>query len=252
MQPLSASDLLEIWERGVSRPPVEQALAILETAFPDAPAGGLADLTIGQRDALLLELRALTFGPQLKGLATCPACGERLELAFDIDRLLPARPALPGPGSPGAQRPALSLTAGAYEVTFRLPSSGDVRSLAGVETPELARQRLVEACVLAVRKSGKPVEPGDLPAEVVDALAERMNQAEPLANLSLEAACPACRHAWQILFDIVTYFWGEIEAWAARLMREVHVLASAYGWREADVLAMSAWRRQRYLELIGV
>jgi hypothetical protein len=35
-------------------------------------------------------------------------------------------------------------------------------------------------------------------------------------------------------------------------MREVHTLAAMYGWRETDILAMSAWRRQRYLEMIGV
>jgi hypothetical protein len=79
-----------------------------------------------------------------------------------------------------------------------------------------------------------------------------MGQAEPLADLSLAATCPACGHNWQILFDIVSYFWSEINAWSLRLMREVHSLASAYGWREADILAMSAWRRQRYLELIGL
>jgi hypothetical protein len=79
-----------------------------------------------------------------------------------------------------------------------------------------------------------------------------MGQADPLADLTLLATCPACGHNWRILFDIVSYFWDEIQAWGGRLMREVHTLASAYGWRETDILAMSAWRRQRYLEMIGI
>jgi hypothetical protein len=33
------------------------------------------------------------------------------------------------------------------------------------------------------------------------------------------------------------------------MLYDVHALASAYGWREADVLAMSPMRRQVYLEL---
>ncbi len=44
----------------------------------------------------------------------------------------------------------------------------------------------------------------------------------------------------------------------ANLVRElvrrgavVHALARAYGWREADVLAMSEARRHFYLELVG-
>ena len=40
-------------------------------------------------------------------------------------------------------------------------------------------------------------------------------------------------------------------AGAAGLLREVHAIASAYGWAENDVLRMSASRRARYLGLIG-
>jgi hypothetical protein len=53
------------------------------------------------------------------------------------------------------------------------------------------------------------------------------------------------------MFDIVPYLWTEINAWAMRLLREIHSLATAYGWREADILAMSAVRRHWYLEMIG-
>ena len=40
-----------------------------------------------------------------------------------------------------------------------------------------------------------------------------------------------------------------MHAWARRTLRDVHVLARAYGWREADVLALSPTRRQIYVEL---
>ena len=39
---------------------------------------------------------------------------------------------------------------------------------------------------------------------------------------------------------------------ATRLLGEVHTLARAYHWREAEILAMSSRRRQAYLELAGV
>jgi hypothetical protein len=35
------------------------------------------------------------------------------------------------------------------------------------------------------------------------------------------------------------------------MLVEVHKLASAYGWREADILAMSATRRSMYLNIIN-
>jgi hypothetical protein len=53
-----------------------------------------------------------------------------------------------------------------------------------------------------------------------------------------------------VLFDIVSFFWTELSAQAKRLLREVHTLARGYGWREADILAMSARRRQLYLDLV--
>ena len=79
-----------------------------------------------------------------------------------------------------------------------------------------------------------------------------LGQAAALANLTISATCPACGNKWEIIFDIVSYLWGEINAWAVRTMHEIHLLAATYGWREADILALSAWRRQRYLEMIGV
>ena len=64
-------------------------------------------------------------------------------------------------------------------------------------------------------------------------------------------SCPSCDHRWQMAFDILYFFWSEINAWASRIMQEVHVLARAYGWRENEILGMSPWRRQRYLKMLG-
>jgi hypothetical protein len=53
-------------------------------------------------------------------------------------------------------------------------------------------------------------------------------------------------------FDIVSHLWTELDAWARRMLREVHALAATYGWSEAEILRMSATRRRAYLDLIGV
>ena len=245
MRALSASDLLEILERGRGAPPAQQALAILGFAFPQTSAVDLARLTIGQRDACLLRLRELTFGARLKGLADCPACHERLELAFDARDLYdPTAPEV-DPVTIEPVHAETSFRMDAYELTFRLPTSADLSA-------PVTREQLLEACLLSVRKDGELVSGGDLPSDVLNALEEKMAVADPLANLTLAVNCPACGHTWQIVFDIVSYLWSEVNAWALRLLREIHILASAYGWREADILAMSAWRRQRYLEMIGL
>src|SRR4051812_10861451 len=82
MRPLSAAELLRVWERGHAEPPVRQALLLLTAAAPDAAADEAAGLPIGRRDALLLALRESTFGPWLNAVTKCPDCGTALDLSF--------------------------------------------------------------------------------------------------------------------------------------------------------------------------
>ncbi len=251
LKPFGASDLLEISEYGANLPPISRALAILAVAFPSVPADRLAHLTIGQRDECLLALREQTFGSHLNGLAVCPVCSERLEMTFETTDLggNPSRlPDLESDTVPEASGTVVSLP---YEVTFRQPDSLDLKSVSGMEDSQAAGQQLLRSCLLKIRKNGQETSADDLPAEVLEAVLEGMTESDPLADMTLAVTCPACGHAWKILFDIASFFWNEISAWSARLLREVHILASAYGWRERDILSMSAWRRQRYLELVG-
>ena len=53
------------------------------------------------------------------------------------------------------------------------------------------------------------------------------------------------------VFDIVSFFWTELEVWVARVLSDVHTLAQAYGWSEHDILSLSLTRRQCYLEIVG-
>lgn len=236
MRALSAAELLAAWEQGQGRPPVQQALVLLAAACPDAHPDALADMCIGRRDARLLDLRERIFGSQLVSLAICPSCGERLELSFDTADI---RAADAPPDDP------LALAVAGYEVTFRLPNSRDLLAVAGRGEAGDPRRRILDRCLIDARGPGS-----DLPPEVAHAIVARMAEADPQADVQLALVCPACERPWNAAFDIVSFFWSEINAWAIRTLRDVHALASAYGWREADILAMSPWRRQCYLEMV--
>jgi hypothetical protein len=93
--------------------------------------------------------------------------------------------------------------------------------------------------------------PGELPAETVEALSRAMIEAAPEAEIILRLTCPACGHEWDLLFDIAEFFWREISAQAQRLLREIDTLARAYGWTEAEILSLPAQRRQTYLEMLA-
>ena len=98
-------------------------------------------------------------------------------------------------------------------------------------------------------------QPIRIPAGIAAALESEMTgtiaAADPLAEIALELACPDCAATWSAPFDIVRFLWSEVDAWAARTLDEVHVLASHYGWSEAEILALSPQRRQHYRDLIG-
>jgi hypothetical protein len=241
MHTLTGAELLSVWDRGRLQPPVQRALTLLAAACPETPPDSLAELPIGARDGRLLALREGTFGPRLAALARCPACGQRLDLTFAV-----ADVRAPGPPSDGELR----LTAAGHDLCFRLPTSRDLLAAAGSDGVPAVRQRLLERCLIEARQGGAARTADGLPPQVVTAVVEHMARADPQADVRLAVTCPACGQAWEEAFDIVSYFWAEIDAWALRLLRDVHTLASAYGWREADILALSAWRRQCYLEMV--
>ena len=56
--------------------------------------------------------------------------------------------------------------------------------------------------------------------------------------------------AWEASVDVGSFVWEEIAAEARRVVHEVDRLARAYGWREADILAMTPARRRTYLALV--
>jgi len=250
MRSLSAAELLTVWERGLTQTPVQRALILLAAACGDTPASALMQLSIGQRDARLLTLREWAFGSRIDGIASCPACGERLELAFDLSEIR-ASPNLPAISAAHEEAEPFALSVADYVVCFRLPNSGDLFAIAGRDDVAAVRQQLFERCLLSAQRDGAEVSAADLPDDVVAATAARMAEADPQAEVRIAMTCPACIQQWQATFDIISYFWQEIDDWAKRILREVHTLASAYGWREADILALSPRRRQFYLEMVG-
>ncbi|MCB0082371.1 MAG: hypothetical protein KDE47_15635, partial [Caldilineaceae bacterium] len=121
----------------------------------------------------------------------------------------------------------------------------------GAEDPAAVEQMLFTRCLLSVQSAGAEVSVATLPDAVIEAIVQTMDEVDPQANVVLTLTCPTCTHQWQAILDILGYLWSELDAWARRILREVHCLAFAYGWRECEILEMSPWRRQIYLEMIG-
>ena len=92
------------------------------------------------------------------------------------------------------------------------------------------------------------VEPAALAAEVLDAVEARLDALDPQAARTIDLNCPSCRVSWAASVDVTEFVWTEVDRFARRLLHDIHTLATAYGWREADVLAISPARRRFYLQ----
>ena len=267
MEPLSARDLLNVWEAGRNQPTLQQALLLLAAASPELPKERLAHLPIGRRDALLLRLRQWSFGNQLSSVVACPICHQRLEFTLDSRELTGTTQSADSNLAlldtyPASDPNIYTINLDGYLVAFRLPDSTDLAALsqrvAEDAAGDLASEQnfLLARCLVSALATGSheqaiPVPLVALPAAVVAAIQEQMEVVDPQANLQIALTCPACLHEWSARLDIVTFFWGELDDWARRTLQQVHQLAMAYGWRETETLALSAWRRQLYLQLIN-
>ncbi len=248
MRALSPPELLGVWERGLAQGPVERALTLLGAACPETSLDVLTSVSIGQRDACLMELREATFGAALNVYAECPHCAERLEFVIDAAEVRSCAKATGNSMGDGESR---ELATDGFQLRFRLPDSTDLTAAARCGDAVEARRLILHRCVMEARRGEVAVTAEELPEPVIAGFASHLAECEPQAELLIDLECPGCDHRWQAAFDIASFLWQEINALAKHLLQEVAALARAYGWREADILAMSAARREFYLEMVS-
>ena len=83
VEPLSAEEVLQLWERAERLGPTDRALVLLARARRGLPDTEIEAMTIGQSEAALLELRDATFGGSLVALENCPDCQAFVELTVE-------------------------------------------------------------------------------------------------------------------------------------------------------------------------
>src|SRR3954464_5330859 len=112
---MDAARLLDAWEAGWARGPLDRGLAML-AADLSVDAGSVARLAVGERDRALFALRAALFGTVVEGISTCPRCATDVEVIFQHQDLL---------GTAGVPPPSVDVGGARY----RLPTSADLAAL---------------------------------------------------------------------------------------------------------------------------
>jgi hypothetical protein len=244
MRPLTAIELLTIWENSGGQSLVARSLNMIRASCSDTDVTDPAGLSIGERDARLFRLRERLFGPDLFNMAECPQCHERLEWVTTMSELQVELSEQKG------RMPHYSLEAGPYTIQFRLPNSYDLLTALSHPDCQSNPQKLFFDCIINAQKGSIPCQPDELPDDVLDKLDQRMAEEDPCADIRMLLSCSRCAHGWELPFDIVSFLWVEIDNWARHILQEVATLASAFGWSESEILNMSPQRRKVYLGMI--
>lgn len=234
MPTIEALDLLTLWERGASRHPLDRGALLYARACPGTPSEAIADLPLGEINARLLELRADWFGDRIEAHVDCEHCGERLGLAVDIRDLLRS-------SSGGGPR---EVAVGGQR--FRPPTLRDLASVARERDTATAAQRLLERCQIDTATDSVVMD-----LDAMRTIEDALEAADPQADMAFEVRCEACGRTGTAQLDPGELLWDEIAVHARSLLADVHQLASAYGWSEADILALAPERRAAYLAMVG-
>ncbi|WP_411145382.1 hypothetical protein [Streptomyces sp. x-80] len=250
------AELLATWEAGLARQGGGRALLLHRAARPGADTDALLSVPLGERAADLFALRRTLFGDRMQVTLDCAdaECGAAMEFDLDAGELGAVRPVVPEGG--------LRVTEGDWVVEFRLPGAADLAAVAAAATAVTdvtdatdatdTRRLLAARCAVSAVRGGRAATAAEvrrLPEPVLKRFAEAAEAADPGAELTLAIACPECGAATSAELDIAAYLWTELDAWAREVLLDVHLLASAYGWSEPQILALSPQRRRYYLEL---
>jgi hypothetical protein len=243
LQPLRDRRLLEAWDRASAAGDASRASALLAAACPGTSPGQWDTVPIPEVILQLVRLRHISFGSNLTGLLPCSECGAQLEFDLDVPQIIQRLETMAGDA-------AADWTSGSDRFSMRAVNHLDLVAVSTEAGPEDARLLLLERCteVNGCPASDKNAFAALRAAETIALEAfTRLHQA---AEITCRVSCVACGHSGETDLDMARFLWAEVRHGAGKLLREIHELASAYGWSEEAILNMPAHRRERYLEMI--
>ncbi|MGX4654553.1 hypothetical protein ACWCHM_12740 [Micromonospora sp. SCSIO 07396] len=224
--------LVHAWDDALGQPAPRRGLLLL--GRPDADR-----LPVGEVTALLLATAGGWTGGRVATTVDCPACPQRLEVTLTVADLLAAAP-------PPADRSAgpFTLRWRGHLLTLRLPTTADLAGAARSGDAVAAERWLLDACLL---DADPPLAD---PSAALPAVSAAMAERDPLGVVAVTLTCPGCGGGTEVLLDVPAWAWHAADVRVRRLLDEVHRLARAYGWSEAEVLALGPHRRAAYLERV--
>jgi hypothetical protein len=218
-RPIAAADVLAACLHAAGRQPNQAELL----AWP-----------VSRRLQGLLAVTIATRGGHWALTATCTDrdCGAPMDLPLDLEAFRrDADPAHAACALPDGHSLNLAVPTGDDQIAWLAAGDAEPRAIVG---------RLV------------PLPPGvdDVPQDWLAPIEAALEAADPLTTLEIETACPECGAALSIPLDLEAGFLALLAAELPRLIDDIHALATAYHWSEAEIIAIPPARRRQYLARI--
>jgi hypothetical protein len=229
-------------ELGIETTDLDAAVGLLDALIEDGSGSAsiaAADLATPDRDRAMAALLSRLAGDWIESTVECRSCDERFELSFSLSALVEHRA---GSLPPNAEQ----VGPGRWEVagtTFRFPTAHDERLAREADDPASV---LGERCVGQDSAAGSQVDPANL-ALVEEAMATMA----PVLASEIGGDCPECGQAHAVTFDVQRFTLALLRLGRDRLLRDVHIIASTYGWSRAEILGLERDERRRYVDMIG-
>ena len=243
MNHFSDKELLSIWEFGVNHSVLETNLFLLSHAYPEFNLNQIMSLPIGERDARLLQIREHQFGTLFHNTSNCSACGQKMEWETPIDQLKLQKI------KNEFEVESIELEEGNHLLSFRLPNSHDVMEVISLNAREEKVDLLLQKCIL--KSSTLISDSASMNPELKLRMIAEMEARDPQANIVMNLKCAECENEWSITFDIMQYLWSEINEWAIQLMKDIYLLAKNFSWSESQILGMSRFRRNLFVNMLN-
>jgi len=204
------------------------AVALLQYLLTE-PSGAPADLTRlypTWRDRALAGLFIREFGDRVDSESDCRACGKSFAFGFSLNDLLAAQ-------DEAAAASGLTLDDEGHwrfgaDAWIRVPTLADLAAHAGPEAVFVALSH-------------------GLDRETVES---QLEVGAPVLSLDISTECAHCGAPAAMGFEIGRYLVDCLVGERPLLLRETHLIASAYGWSHEAIMALPRSDRHAYAHLI--
>ena len=218
-QPVAAVRVLAACLEAAGRPPAEETLL----AWP-----------VSHRLQGLLAVTIATRGEHWVMTATCsePSCGASMDLPLSLNAFRrSADPAVVPCALPDGRSIDLAVPTGADQLAWLA---------AGDASPSAILGRLTTL----------PDDVDAIRPDWLEAIEAALDRADPLTTQEIDTVCPECGAEVSFELDLEARCLALLAAEQPGMLDDIHALATAYHWSEAEIMAIPPSRRRKYLARI--